>query len=118
MCKAVNMRNEDCDVKVDRSTKFGNPYKTGRDGTRPQVIEKYRLWLWKEIQNGRIDASELAELDGKRIGCWCKPLTCHADILVKAVKWACQQGPLRTNKLSKLQHGIRCPTQSAILRSM
>lgn len=23
------------------------------------------------------------ELDGKRIGCWCKPTDCHGDVLVK-----------------------------------
>ena len=31
---------------------LGNRFKIGRDGSREEVIEKYRRWLWKEIKKG------------------------------------------------------------------
>jgi hypothetical protein len=27
-----------------------------------------------------------AELDGRTLGCWCKPLACHGDILVELLE--------------------------------
>lgn len=84
----VNIKHEQCDVKIDRSSKWGNPFIIGRDGNREQVIEKYRVWLWEQIKAGNLSKADLLELDGKRCGCWCKPLACHGDVLVKAVQWA------------------------------
>ena len=60
-------------VYVGRPSKWGNPFKIGRDGTREKVVEKYRFFL------GNIDVSELK---GKDLVCWCSPLPCHADILL------------------------------------
>lgn len=84
----VNIRHEKCDVRVDRSSKFGNPFRAGIDGTRTEVIAKYKAWLWNQIVTGDITQDELTALAGKRIGCWCKPLPCHADVLASAVVWA------------------------------
>lgn len=51
----------------------------GVDGTRREVIEKYRKYLL-----GRVDLlRELEELRGMRLGCWCAPLPCHGNILVE-----------------------------------
>lgn len=42
----VNMDKTDVfDVRIDRATKWGNPYKRGRDGTREEVIRMYRFLL-------------------------------------------------------------------------
>ena len=38
--KVVNMRREGCDVKVDRQSKWGNPFVIGRDGHRREVVRK------------------------------------------------------------------------------
>lgn len=60
---------------------WGNPYRVGRDGTLADVLAKYRAWL-----AGRPELmARLPELRGKRLGCWCKPKPCHADILAEAV---------------------------------
>jgi len=32
-------------VYIGRPSKWGNPFVIGRDGTRPQVIERYERWL-------------------------------------------------------------------------
>ena len=51
----------------------------GRDGTREQVIQMYELHL----RHSPDLIAALPELAGKRLGCYCKPLNCHGDVLVK-----------------------------------
>ena len=34
------------------------------------------------------DLDELIELEDKTLVCFCKPLACHGDVLVKAIKYA------------------------------
>lgn len=85
---AVNLRFETCDVRVDRKTKWGNKYIMGRDGDRDDVCEKHKVNLWSDIKAGRITLEELAELRGKKLGCHCHPLRCHADTLSAAADWA------------------------------
>jgi hypothetical protein len=65
-------------VYVGRPGKWGNPFVLGKDGTRAEVIEKYRRWL---CDSGKI--AEIAELRGKHLVCWCAPLRCHADVLLE-----------------------------------
>ena len=69
-------------------TKYGNPYRIGRDGTREQVIERYRQWLWGEIKAGRITRAELAAMVPHDVVCHCAPAPCHGDVLRRAVLWA------------------------------
>lgn len=91
LCKTIVVnikRNEPYDIYVGRGSKFGNPFRIGVDGNREEVIEQYRLHLWNMIRLGKTSIDELAELYGKTLGCFCKPKACHADILVKASKWA------------------------------
>jgi hypothetical protein len=65
-------------VYVGRPSKWGNPFKIGKHGTREQVIEAYRLWLLR----GNLK-DDLNELKGKDLVCWCSPLPCHADVLLE-----------------------------------
>ena len=74
-------------VKVDRSTKWGNPYVIPKDGNREEVIAKYRTYLWNKMTSEDFRNEMLNELDGSDLACWCAPLDCHADVLIKAVKW-------------------------------
>ena len=37
--------------------------------------------------------NSLYELEGKQLGCWCKPGPCHGDVLVKLYKEKCGQQP-------------------------
>ena len=66
-------------VYIGRPGKWGNPFVIGRDGTRAQVIAKYRDWL---LRNERLMA-DLHELRGKDLVCWCAPLRCHAEVLAE-----------------------------------
>jgi hypothetical protein len=67
------------EVYVGRPSKWGNPFVIGRDGSRAEVLEKFERWL---TANPAL-MSQLHELRGKRLGCFCAPLDCHADILAR-----------------------------------
>ena len=96
MAKIVNIRNHRQDgstVRIDRQTKWGNPFGIGPHGTRAQVIELYRLHLAQQIRTGQVSLEDLAALDGKTLACWCAPRPCHGDVLARAAKWAADQLP-------------------------
>ena len=81
MSTVVNIREEDYDIYIGMPSKWGNPFKVGKDGTRQEVIEKYRAYIMT-----RKDLLEsLHELEGKRLGCFCAPMACHGDVLVELV---------------------------------
>ena len=72
-------------VRIDRRTRWRNPYVLGRDGTREQVIARYRTDLWRCIRSGEIPLEDLASLSTKTLACWCRPsLPCHGDLLARA----------------------------------
>ncbi len=62
-------------------SKWANPFIIGKDGTREEVIELYRLWI--NCQPDLLEA--LPELRGKRLGCWCyvPQQQCHCEVLIK-----------------------------------
>lgn len=75
----VNCNKDNYDVYIGRPSLFGNPFIIGKDGTRNEVIEKYRKWI---IQQPLL-MQEIEKLKGKRLGCYCAPLKCHGDILAE-----------------------------------
>jgi hypothetical protein len=79
--RVVHCKKEPYDVLIDRTTKWGNPFRIGKDGNRKEVLKKYRTWLFLWQSNLIQDARR--ELKGKVLGCWCKPNACHGDILVE-----------------------------------
>ena len=78
-------------VRIDRATRWGNPYRIGPDGDRARVIERYRADLWRRIRAGEIALADLAALDGRDLACWCAPLPCHGDVLARAAAWAASE---------------------------
>jgi hypothetical protein len=94
----VNVRTDRYDLYIGRAnvryhlprSKWHNPFRIGPDGTREQVLEKYRSYIL-----GRPDLlAELNELRGRTLGCWCappggltadEPLVCHGQILASLV---------------------------------
>lgn len=63
-------------VYVGRGSQWGNPYVIGKDGTREEVIELYRIHVLPHL--------DLAPLKGKHLVCFCAPKACHADLLLEA----------------------------------
>jgi len=81
VCKIVNLRFEKYDVCIGRGSKWGNKFVIGRDGNREEVITEYREWI---LKNDYL-LSCLGELKDKVLGCYCKPLSCHGDVLAELV---------------------------------
>jgi Domain of unknown function (DUF4326) len=63
-------------------SKWANPFMVPLDGSRDEVINKYRAWL---LQQPDLMAS-LPELRGKDLACWCAPERCHAEVLRELAK--------------------------------
>jgi hypothetical protein len=61
-----------------RESRF-NPFKVGRDGSREEVIAKYRVRLLRQPDL----MAALPQLRGKDLVCWCDPDACHADVLLE-----------------------------------
>jgi hypothetical protein len=58
---------------------LANPFRLGRDGTRAEVVARYREYLLS-----RPDLLALLPgLRGKRLGCWCAPEPCHAEVIAE-----------------------------------
>lgn len=88
MILVVHCRRSSYDILIDRSTKWGNPFGHVRDRrttasvlviTRDEAIARYEEWL--PSQPHLIAA--LPELRDKVLGCWCRPLACHGDVLIR-----------------------------------
>ena len=86
MAKVWNKRDLKCPkdaVYVGRPSKWGNPFAIGRDGTREEVIAKYREHVDNLRHTSDLFIADLVELRGKDLICWCAPLACHADVLLE-----------------------------------
>lgn len=66
-------------VFIGRPSKWGNPYMMGLDGSREEVIEKFRIHL---AESPKLIQAAKNELAGKHLLCFCKPAPCHGDILL------------------------------------
>lgn len=87
----VNLRVEKFDVKIARNSKnqipappesgcFGNPYPVKIHG-RKLCLELYRIYFHKRIAEDADFKAAVINLRGKRLGCFCKPDSCHGDII-------------------------------------
>lgn len=76
-------------VRVDRSTRWGNPFTVEEYGSRAAAVAAYRAALLA----GRLPgigkhppvtvADVRAELAGRDLACWCPPdQPCHVDVLL------------------------------------
>lgn len=79
MTSVVHCKRAAYDVYIGRPSKWGNPFQIGRDGSREDVVEKYRRWIHTKPDL----LASLGELKDKVLGCWCKPLVCHGDVLAE-----------------------------------
>lgn len=59
---------------------WGNPFTIGKDGTRREVIDKFRAYT---MSNPGFCEKIQSSLRGKVLGCWCVPNACHASVLAE-----------------------------------
>ena len=89
MTKVINVRKEHFYVYdknyvyIGRPSIFGNPFKIGEDGDREEVIAKYRQHFYDKIRTDPGFKSDILKLQGKVLGCFCKPLACHGDVVAE-----------------------------------
>jgi hypothetical protein len=94
--RAKNWKMPPNTVKVDRTTKWGNPYKEGI--TPGNYASWFRADLTKEMKSpsGPTEpehpfsvhlwniGQNINQLRGKNLACWCRPeAPCHADVLLE-----------------------------------
>lgn len=84
ICTVVNVKYERCDIRIQRGSIWGNPHGEPH-WTRSDYLENYKTHLKEQIRTGKITRADLESLRGKKLGCGCKPLPCHGDILANLV---------------------------------
>ncbi len=82
MNKVVNKFAEPFDVYIGRPTIFGNPFKIS-DSSRQEAISKYKDYFNNRIKNDKFFKDCIEQLQGKILGCYCKPQDCHGDVIVE-----------------------------------
>lgn len=89
--RVVNVRQEPCTHYVGKGTMgpsgkttgLGNPFAIATGRPRDVVISQYERWVRKQPEL----MQRIRELpEDAVLGCWCKPLGCHADVIVKIWK--------------------------------
>jgi hypothetical protein len=74
--------------RVDRGTRYGNPFYLHRYGDaaeHAEVVARYRAWITSLEQAALLERAR-RELRGLDLMCYCEPhLPCHADVLLELV---------------------------------
>lgn len=87
----VHCKKEKFDVYIGRGGMFGNPY-THLEGktlakykvaSRNEAVEAYEPYARERMKNDEEFKKAVAGLWGKVVGCFCTPLRCHGEILVR-----------------------------------
>ncbi|HLA96525.1 MAG TPA: DUF4326 domain-containing protein [Pyrinomonadaceae bacterium] len=85
--RVVHCKKDRFDVNIGRPSKCGNPFTHLSDRrtraafivrSREEAIQRYEEYLFS---SGLI--SDIEELRGKVLGCWCRPIACHGDVLAR-----------------------------------
>ena len=86
--RLVNLKHEDYDIYIGRGSKWGCPYTIIKDrptlaieivDTKEEALSKYKEYVLSSPEL----MESLDELEGKVLGCFCKPDKCHGDILLE-----------------------------------
>ena len=112
----VNLRQQAYDVYIGRNrrnqgeSKWGNPFIVAKPApssafrkvrnsaaarginprlplNREEAIALHREWLHVQLAKGKLTPDDFRELQGKRLGCFCKPSPCHGDTLAELAEW-------------------------------
>jgi len=80
-------------VYVGRPSKWGNPITVKElerlytNATRVELHQKavdwYRVYITTPFGKSQELMTQIGELRGKDLVCWCAPLPCHADVLLE-----------------------------------
>ncbi len=92
--KVVNLNREDYDVYIGRGQRGENmlntdPTETGWLGnpfmlsefSREESIEKFKEAFYEKLENDDEFKHAVKSIKGQTLGCFCKPLDCHGDVI-------------------------------------
>ena len=84
--KVVNIYKSPYDIYIGRAGKgqdgyFGNPFKILPKQTKGSTLTKYKEYFYNRLNTDPEFKSRIHELKGKTLGCFCKPNSCHGDII-------------------------------------
>lgn len=84
--RVVNIHKEAYDVYIGRAGKgqdgyFGNPFRLKQDMDRGGTLAGFREYFYRRLANDAEYRRRVHELQGKTLGCFCKPHPCHGDII-------------------------------------
>ena len=92
LSRAKGWRMPENTVKVDRSTRWGNPMRAVGSYTAEHAVRDFRRWVGLKGRSFTFGGSKTPptvaeirrELRGKNLACWCEPGSpCHADVLLE-----------------------------------
>lgn len=93
MTKIVNCKKEKYDIYCGRPSDFGNPMSIQEikrmflgisdEVAREKAILWYRKYFYKRIKADKNFLEKVLKLKDKTLGCFCKPLSCHCDIIAE-----------------------------------
>ncbi len=92
----VNLHKEPYDVYIGRpgcgktaaEAVFGNPFTPSPvhfPHAREVCVDKFRHYFLERVENDPEFRRRVLSLKGKRLGCFCKPLPCHGDVIAEWV---------------------------------
>ena len=82
MTRVVNRHVEAFDVYIGRGTPFGNRFRIGPDGDREECVSRFEAEFLAKIKADPSFRRAVEALKDKVLGCSCKPLRCHGDVIV------------------------------------
>ena len=88
-------------VYVGRGSDWGNPFRIGYDGTRAEVINKFRTYALQRLVR---DRNWLIPLKGRDLVCHCAPKPCHADVIIELLNDQQTHCPAAGRQGSAIKH--------------
>ena len=84
--RVVNIRKETCDVYIGRAGcgkdgYFGNPFRLEATMAKGSTLGRYRKYFYHRLSTDKEFRKRIGNLQGKTLGCFCKPDPCHGDII-------------------------------------
>lgn len=78
-------------ILIDRRTIYGNhQFKIGqynlrlrRKLTREDCVSLFRMQFKRRIKNDPSYRRAVEKLRGKKLACWCTPLSCHGNVYIE-----------------------------------
>ena len=90
MTKVINKNKESYDVYIGRGSIFGNPFThlplknthaREQVSSREEAIERYEEYFFNRLEHDEEFLIEVLKLKDKTLGCYCKPKSCHGDVI-------------------------------------